>query len=443
MLEINKIPYANNEVLAPVSHQYTGELGDALDKLNTRYSFVTMDGRHKAFDNKEKMFIEIESVQRKHNKTIQHNDKSIKLTSLWLGEEHLRREFDKVVFKPYSSIDDVISTHFNQWHGWAIQPAEHTNEEDFEKYVQPWLSHIKHIFCSGNDEQFDYFIKWIAHMFQKPYEKPGVAIVIKSGQGFGKGLLTTMLQKIVGDNYTIRVSDSNQVAGGFSGHMNNKILINLDEATWGGDKKSQGRLKALITEQRLTLEAKHKNADEIDHFGRFLITTNSSYPVPIEIDDRRFFVPDVVQAKPSREVFKELVKINSSENALKHIFRYFLMVDLEDFLFEEFPHSETRKSLQKESVNHNDIYTAFMLACYEGEEAATALCQQNISASQLYECFNEWKSHSAFKNTPSSITALGTALNSAGFIKRRANNGYKYSIKCEDVENYLKSKKII
>lgn len=443
MLDPKNIPYAKNEKLAPVAHPYTGDLGKAIDELNDRYSFVMMSGKHKVFDHQEKIFCELESVKIFQNQQILHNNKIVNPSTMWINDRELRRNFDKVVFRPYPTNDKFVDNHFNTWHGWAVEAVEQSDQRQFKIHVEPWLNHIHDVFCSGDTEQSKYFIQWIAHLFQKPEKKPGVAIVIQSGQGFGKGLLVTLLEKMIGHSYTARITDSHQVAGGFSGHMKDTILVNFDEATWGGDKKANGRLKAIITENHLTVEEKHKNAEKIEHFARFLITTNNKYSVPVEADDRRFFVPDVTNKKPSDTDFQPIIDINDNDEAIQYIFSYFMSLDISGFNITRFPDSCARQKLKAESVNHGDVYKAFILACYHEEELALNLIQPSINATELFKSFTDWKNSNTFRAVPVSMSSFGIELKAAGFAKKTIKGKVAYSITRHEVETYLKSINII
>jgi len=58
-------------------------------------------------------------------------------------------------------------------------------------FVDPWLNHIKYVFCDGNQEHYEFSMSWLAHMLQKPDEKCPVSIVIRSTrEGTGKNTLT-------------------------------------------------------------------------------------------------------------------------------------------------------------------------------------------------------------------------------------------------------------
>jgi hypothetical protein len=53
--------------------------------------------------------------------------------------------------------------------------------------LQPFLSHIREIVCQGCDEKSSWFIKWMAHIYQKPWIKTEVVPVLIGEPGCGKG----------------------------------------------------------------------------------------------------------------------------------------------------------------------------------------------------------------------------------------------------------------
>ena len=442
MTKSKKIPYVKNVELSPIAHSYTGELGAAIDALNNRFSFVYIGRSYGVYDHEKQMLRDMDALRSHESESILYEGKIVNPAQLWAARKSIRRTFEDVIFKPYVDKDPAIQekyTDFNLWKGWNVPYVDTMIPEEFDAYVQPWLDHIHHIFCSGKQEQSDYFIHWLAHLVQKPDDKPGVAIVLQSGQGFGKGLFMTLLEEIVGRRYVSRITDAHQVAGGFSGQMKDKMLINFDEATWGGDKKSNGRLKALVTEIHLSIEAKHQDAEDIDHYARFFITSNSAYPVPIEHDDRRFFVPDVTTQKPSEQYFLNLIDLLKNEYAIACFFTYLQDVNLKGINIRKFPNSVTRQKIKAESLVHNDVYKAFLLAAYNEDVGTVEIMSKGLKASYLYEFFCEWKAKTTFKNTTVSSTAFGKAMSDAN-LKRRKSDGYNvYDITHIDIEKYLKS----
>ncbi len=424
----------------PVEIDISHPLKSYFDEYNRKYAFVMVNGATlHVFNYETGKYCDLQSLKILNSEKVTipsvRGTKEVKPFDVWVDDKHARRNFEDSIFYP----GEASPKAFNAWQGWGVQPFFETSAIEHEQYVQPWLNFIKNIFCSGNDKQNEYLLNWLAHLVQKPHEKPGVAVVLQSGQGYGKGMFATLIQDIVGLPYTMRVSDSNQVAGGFSGHMADKLFIMLDEATWGGDKKSQGRLKAVVTEFRLTIEGKHQAAQEITHYARFLIASNNSYPIPIEHDDRRFFVPDLTPHRPKPEVFDPLwLLLNDIEKkSARHFMNYLLRRDLSNFKIQLFPHTDKRRELQIESASHNDVYLSFIMAAYEGEELAVPLLQTNISASALYTAFDNWKRNTAFKSVPTTQRTFSSALKKAGIPNKHTNTGTTYQCHTSDIEAYL------
>ena len=97
-------------------------------------------------------------------------------------------------------------------------------------------------------------------MLQKPEEKPMVAVILLGGQGIGKGAFYTLIRVIW--PYTMRqVQSIEEVTGSFTAAaLEQSLGVWMDEALFSGYKKSSDRLKALITEDRITIEEKYQPA---------------------------------------------------------------------------------------------------------------------------------------------------------------------------------------
>lgn len=434
-----KIPVANAQhTLYDIEISDEEPLKTYFDAFNQKYGFVMDNGVAKIFNFELNQFEDLASVKLFNNQKVPQGKKMVRPFNEWVDSFEYRRTYSQAYFCPRA----LGERDFNIWQGWAIEPMENTDDWEHEAYVEPWLNHIKKVLCSNKEDQAHYFVQWLAHLVQKPYEKPGVAIVLQSGQGFGKGLFASFLQSFVGDRYTQRVSDPSMVAGGFSGHLNNKLFVFFDEATWGGDKKSQGRLKALITEERLTIEGKHQEAYDVNHYARFVIASNSYYPVPIEHDDRRFFVPDISPERPTNDYFSHLWDLLKDEYAtsVRHVLNYLLNVDLSQFKIQQFPNSDKREVLKAESAIHNDMYLSFLLAADAGEESAVILFQPDVKASMLFESFLEWKnSHPSFRAQPTSLKSFAMQMTKMGFPSSHKRTGSVYNITTIAVSTYLRS----
>ncbi|SRR6266851_4143424 len=104
-----------------------------------------------------------------------------------------RREYATVEFAPGITLPPGI---FNTWLGWKIGPPP--EGASCNKFVD----FILKIICNSNDEHFQWFISWIAHMIQKPHERSEVAVVLKGGEGIGWVSCQNVSETSLGTNTT-------------------------------------------------------------------------------------------------------------------------------------------------------------------------------------------------------------------------------------------------
>ena len=62
------------------------------------------------------------------------------------------------------------------------------DEDKQDKLIKPYLD-ITLELCGGNEKDAMYFHKFIANIFQKPTERPPIAILFKGKQGTGKNVV--------------------------------------------------------------------------------------------------------------------------------------------------------------------------------------------------------------------------------------------------------------
>jgi len=121
---------------------------------------------------------------------------------------------------------------------------------------------------------------------QHPEEKPGIMIVLIGAEGVGKGFFIRLLEALWGHS-TLQVSDIAAITGNFNKGLERAFWVALDECMFVGDKKSQDRMKSLVTEPTIQVEQKYEPSRTIESFHRFVACTNHSQWGQIRSDDRR------------------------------------------------------------------------------------------------------------------------------------------------------------
>ncbi len=149
------------------------------------------------------------------------------------------------------------------------------------------LNYLSDVICGGDANNFDYLIRYLAHMVQRPEEKPGVMLVLLGRQGTGKGMFFNLLRAIW-CRTALLVTDIDQVVGRFNACLERNYAVCMDEALFAGDRKALDRLKSMITEPHINIEQKYQPARCIESVHRFFAASNHDHFAHVEMDDRRF-----------------------------------------------------------------------------------------------------------------------------------------------------------
>jgi hypothetical protein len=187
--------------------------------------------------------------------------------------------FRDIAFDPRPTGPQTI----NLWRGPTLKPVPGLFPV-LQKYLLDGV-------CSGDQDLNDYLLNFLAHMLQKPEEKPGVMIVLIGGQGTGKGTFLRLIQNIWRDT-SFLTNQIDHVTGHFNNVLERQYIILLDEALFVGNRGATDRLKSLITEPSISIEEKHGPVRSMFSCHRFVATTNAEHFAHIDRDDRRMlYIP--------------------------------------------------------------------------------------------------------------------------------------------------------
>ena len=171
---------------------------------------------------------------------------------------------------------------------YEMYPDEDSIDYENDDEITPLLDHIKNIICKDDKEKTEYFMNWLAHIVQKPHIQTGVVIALKSVQGSGKGVLYNDFLKPILGSAASQLTKMMELTGQFNDALHKKVLINLNEAVWGGNKTDKGILKSIITEPVIKIRKLYKNAEEYTNYVNFLMDSNEDYIIPADDKERRY-----------------------------------------------------------------------------------------------------------------------------------------------------------
>jgi len=220
--------------------------------------------------------------------------------------------------------------------------------------IQPMLYHIKHRLCHGIEEHYEYAMNWLSYILQKPHLKTGVAFVMKSQVGAGKGLLVQLMGNIQGKKYFCHPTNSNDILGNFNGLIKGKTLLYLDELAWGGDKSASGILKKLITEESVSINKKNVANYEIKSYMNVMISSNEEWIIPAIKGERRFFVlklSDELSGSQDNKIKEEKIKEILNVKP-EHFAHYLYNRDISNFNVRKVPVTEELREQQMNSYSN-------------------------------------------------------------------------------------------
>jgi hypothetical protein len=252
--------------------------------------------------------------------------------------------YKSIAFSPKEKSSDVL----NYWVGSTINPEQ-----------GDWDSLKEFLFiviCNGHEETFKYIYFYLAHMLQKPDDKPGIMIVMLGQQGVGKGLFFSLLRSIWSKS-TLQVSDVENVLGNFNSQLERNYVVCMDEALFSGDRKSMERLKSLITERVCRIEQKYQPARTIESCHRFFAASNGDHFANIERDDRRFLVLRVSSIKQGdAKYFEKLFQTINDESNLGAMVYDLMNLDISKFDVRKRPKTKEHTEQVLQSLSGFDRY---------------------------------------------------------------------------------------
>ena len=174
--------------------------------------------------------------------------------------------------------------------------------------VGPWIEFVEHLFPNETDRW--QMMRWCATLIARPDIKMSYgALLISETQGVGKGTLgEKILAPLVGEDNVSFPSENEIVDSNYNYWLAHKRLAVVHEIYAGHSAKAYNRLKSVITDRHLTVSKKYLANYDVENWVHVFACSNSMRAIQLSSDDRRWFVPKVVEEK---RPFKYWIYFNS------------------------------------------------------------------------------------------------------------------------------------
>jgi len=238
--------------------------------------------------------------------------KAVPVSKIWLAHEGRRTYNEGMGLYPDGKAPEGK---YNTWSGLAIKPA--IGDCSF------MLNHIMTTICKNDKFLNDWFLDWCADAVQDPSDPKGCSIVMRGIEGAGKGVIGNLMCDIFGSHSRHLIDDAHLLSN-FNAHMIDALFVFADEITWGGNVRTAGKLKGMVTERFLVGERKGIDAVAYRNMIHMMISSNSDWIVPAGANSRRWFVLDVSGHKAvDRSYFDDMHQ--QLDNGGREAFLYFLL----------------------------------------------------------------------------------------------------------------------
>ncbi len=386
---------------------------DSIEVMNSKHAVVMLNGKcwilTECLDAKGAVMFTLSTpndMRHKYaNVQVAVGDKQRNLFDLWMTSPR-RRSLDGIVFDPTGM---APPNYHNIWRGFAVDAREGD--------CSLFLAHAFDVMCSANEALFEWLMAFLADAVQNPGRRPGTAIVFRGKQGTGKSLFVSFFLRLLGI-HAVTVTNSRHLVGNFNDHLKYALVIHIDEGHWGGDKATEGTIKALVTEPVRMVESKGKDAYPIDNYARLLFTTNHDWAVPAGLEERRFLVVDVSDVHMQDHAYFKALSDQMEHGGLEALMHHLMNLDISGVNLRAIP--KTRALTETKVLSMTPVQR-FWFDCLErGTNSPRGGWCDEVECDRLYDLYAE-RSTSAGVRHRSMQTELGMALKKLvpGLARRR------------------------
>ncbi|MDN3696394.1 DUF5906 domain-containing protein [Vibrio cortegadensis] len=170
--------------------------------------------------------------------------------------------------------------------------------------VEPFIELINRLTIGSGDTEW--LMCWMAHMIQKPEERPSVHPLFRTEHGVGKNVLVERVLNKLLCKQTV-TTNLKEIRGTHSESVANNLLVFVDES------KAKGmnvylEMKSLLTTSEVLVNPKHVRPYKQEIFSRFMFADNTQgRAFNIEQEDRRIYVMAYVIHEIDKEDTQEFI----------------------------------------------------------------------------------------------------------------------------------------
>ena len=198
---------------------------------------------------------------------------------------------NKLIFNDGPSIPSYLTENYKKFNEYG---------QKYKDFVKGFFLLLKYSLCDGKEEDYEYLKNWVIN--KALFKRNRTVLVLQSpGQGIGKSTVAQMIKAMCEDKYVSIGNKCDWLNEKFNSILKDKILVGIEEMTVSDSKAiwitMVNRMKDLSTNSTMVLEFKGKDPFDADIEFDFVITSNYYNNFASDVENRRFFIPNVTANK--------------------------------------------------------------------------------------------------------------------------------------------------
>lgn len=267
------------------------------------FKYYNKDGKKKSVTiNPKKLYLSYIDINHWERRSDINQPKLYKEIKLVNGEELE----NKLIFNDGPSIPSYLTENYKKFNEYG---------QKYKDFVKGFFLLLKYSLCDGKEEDYEYLKNWVIN--KALFKRNRTVLILQSpGQGIGKSTVAQMIKAMCEDKYVSIGNKCEWLNEKFNSILKDKILVGIEEMTVSDSKDvwltMVNRMKDLSTNSTMVLEYKGKDPFDADIEFDFVITSNYYNNFANDVENRRFFIPNVT-ANKYKEIptFKpEILKTN-------------------------------------------------------------------------------------------------------------------------------------
>ena len=178
--------------------------------------------------------------------------------------------------------------------------------------------------------------------------------------------------------------------GRFNSELSNNLLVNVNEVYM--TKHDANELKSMITDPKMSIEAKFLNRYTLLNRTNYILTSNNKYCVVLDEgnSDRRYFIVDCdCSLANNKEYYSKFAPYCLDPLTHINVFKFFKGFDLGDFKpYESIPDTEIKKEYKLNATPFPITYMQYYFKTHSNENGEMDESKQIISPIKLFTDFN-------------------------------------------------------